>query len=152
MATINGTKFDDRITGTFLNDVINGLDGNDHLDGGSGHDQLNGGAGDDVMIGGRGLDTLTGGAGDDILEGGADADAMMGGIGDDIYVVDNVGDTVSEGKNEGLDRVYARISYALPSNIEVSPALSTAPATAWTTLSGAIRSTTRSRAVRATMS
>ena len=39
---------------------------------------------------------LTGNAANNILNGLAGADAMMGGAGDDTYVVDNVGDVVSE--------------------------------------------------------
>ena len=44
---------------------------------------------------------LTGLGGNDILNGGAGADQMFGGTGNDTYVVDNVGDVVTELDGEG---------------------------------------------------
>ena len=40
--------------------------------------------------------TLTGNAGDNVLSGGAGNDTMIGGVGNDTYVVDAVGDVVTE--------------------------------------------------------
>ena len=57
--------------------------------------------------------TLTGGAGNDILDGGSGADSMVGGTGDDTYVVDHVGDVVTEHAGEGVDTIYASISIDL---------------------------------------
>lgn len=47
-------------------------------------------------------------------------DTMIGGAGDDGYWIQDVGDTVVEAQNEGVDTVFARIGYALEahSNIE----------------------------------
>ena len=64
--------------------------------------------------------TLTGGAGNDTLDGGTGADTMIGGAGDDVYVVDNLGDVVTEQASEGIDMVYASVTMNLSSrpNIE----------------------------------
>jgi len=43
---------------------------------------------------------------------------MAGGTGNDIYVVDNTGDKVTEGANEGIDTVRSSISYTLGANVE----------------------------------
>jgi Ca2+-binding RTX toxin-like protein len=61
---------------------------------------------------------LDGGAGADVLDGGAGADTMIGGLGNDTYVVDNVGDVVSESLNQGIDLVQASVSFALGANVE----------------------------------
>ncbi len=43
---------------------------------------------------------------------------MVGGVGNDIYVVDNVGDTVTEALNEGTDLVQSSVTYTLAANVE----------------------------------
>ena len=61
---------------------------------------------------------LTGNSGSNILNGGAGADTLIGGAGNDSYIVDNVGDVVSEGLNAGTDLVYSSVSYTLSVNVE----------------------------------
>lgn len=52
------------------------------------------------------------------LDGKAGADRMLGYGGDDIYTVDNVGDVVTEGANQGFDSVSSSITYTLGGNLE----------------------------------
>ena len=52
------------------------------------------------------------------MDGGIDADTMSGKEGDDIYIVDNVGDAVSEAANQGTDTVYNSVNYTLGANVE----------------------------------
>ncbi|MGS2872637.1 peroxidase family protein [Enterobacter huaxiensis] len=108
------------LVGTAWNDVLLGEGGNDTLLGQAGDDTLNGGAGNDSLDGGRGLDTLLGEAGNDRLDGGEDADNMAGGVGDDTYIVDNVGDVVTEAANAGTDIVQTSLAtYTMTENVEV---------------------------------
>src|SRR6185503_16672355 len=65
-----------------------------------------------------GTDTLVGRGGNDILNGGAGADTMQGGAGNDTYLVDNVGDVVTEALNEGTDLVQSSVSFTLGANVE----------------------------------
>jgi Ca2+-binding RTX toxin-like protein len=95
IATVIGTRFDDRLAaapstaalttlvGGDGDDVLLGGDGNDLLDGGAGDDRLLGGAGNDQLLGRAGADRLLGGAGDDTLTGGGGADFLSGGAGND---------------------------------------------------------------------
>ncbi|HEX8622331.1 MAG TPA: calcium-binding protein [Allosphingosinicella sp.] len=93
MAIINGTGADDTLNGTSSSDTINGLGGND---------------------------TLYGNGGNDTLDGGTGADTMYGGIGSDTYIVDDVGDVVSENSGEGNNDLVrtSLAAYALTANVE----------------------------------
>ena len=62
--------------------------------------------------------TITGNDANNILDGLAGADAMIGGLGDDTYVVDNVGDVITELAAEGTDTVQSNIAYNLADNLE----------------------------------
>ncbi|MEO1198110.1 MAG: hypothetical protein AAFX39_02570, partial [Pseudomonadota bacterium] len=92
----------DSLTGTG-NALANRIDGN------SGHNTILGHAGDDDL---RGAD------GDDRLDGGSGADTMRGGVGNDRYMVDDTGDRVIEGSDQGTDTVKASVSFALGSDVE----------------------------------
>jgi trimeric autotransporter adhesin len=70
------------------------------------------------LIGAAGADTLNGFGGTDTLDGGTGADTMIGGIASDTYIVDNIGDVVSENASEGNDLVQSLVTYSLSANVE----------------------------------
>ncbi|MBD2678282.1 MULTISPECIES: calcium-binding protein [Nostoc] len=132
MATINGTSGNDVLFGDINffpeNDVINGFDGDDDLQGGSGNDTINGGAGNDnlqggadndSLIGGSGTDFMDGGGGDDTLIGGTGNDFLIGNFGNDLYVVDSIGDSITEySAQDGTDTVQSSVSWTLGTFLE----------------------------------
>lgn len=100
------------------NDSVTGGSAIDFLQGGAGNDTLVGGEGGDNLLGGTGIDVLDGGAGADVLDGGEGADRMNGGAGDDEYVVDSIGDVVTELPGGGNDTVRSAITLALLPTLE----------------------------------
>ena len=66
----------------------------------------------DDLTGNAGHIVLTGRAGNDILRGWSGADTMIGGLGNDTYLVENVGDIVTENLNQGTDTVSSRLTYS----------------------------------------
>jgi Ca2+-binding RTX toxin-like protein len=52
------------------------------------------------------------------VDHGLGGDSMSGGLGDDTYMVDNVGDTVTEAAGEGTDTVQSSISFTLAADFE----------------------------------
>ena len=120
VALIDGTgnTLANVITGNAAANVIDAGAGDDTVYAGAGDDTVSGGDGNDSLSGEAGNDTISGNAGNDTLNGGLDADTMMGGIGNDTYVVDNVGDLVTENLNEGTDLVQSSITYTLTDNVE----------------------------------
>ncbi|MYM70112.1 DUF4214 domain-containing protein [Pseudoduganella sp. FT55W] len=81
-------------------------------------------------IASAGNEQLFGGDGNDTLNGGAGADTLSGGLGNDTYVVDNVGDVIVEGGNEGMDQVQvaltvANATYTLSDSVENATVTST---------------------------
>lgn len=105
------------LTGTAaINGTGNTLDNT--LTGNAAANVLTGGDGIDTLRGEAGNDTLRGDANTDELDGGAGADVMTGGADDDTYIVDNVGDRVSEVGGTGEDLVKSSITYTLGSDVE----------------------------------
>jgi Ca2+-binding RTX toxin-like protein len=73
---------------------------------------------DNVIIGNSAINVLSGLGGNDTLNGGVGADSMTGGTGNDTYVVDNLGDTVSENAGEGTDLVQSSVTHTLSADVE----------------------------------
>ncbi|MBI3699143.1 MAG: hypothetical protein HY242_01680 [Afipia sp.] len=84
----------------------------------TGIENLIGSAFNDTLTGDASANVLTGGTGNDTLDGGAGADTLIGGTGNDLYIVDNIGDTVTENTNEGTDSVQSSVSFVLGTNLE----------------------------------
>ncbi|WP_295551257.1 calcium-binding protein [uncultured Pseudacidovorax sp.] len=61
---------------------------------------------------------ITGNSSDNTLSGGGGSDTLVGGAGNDTYLVDNAGDVIIEGANEGTDNVQSSVTYALSANVE----------------------------------
>ncbi|OQP88359.1 hypothetical protein BTR14_02690 [Rhizobium rhizosphaerae] len=74
---LEGSNFDDALTGSAGANTLNGLDGNDKLFGLAGNDSLYGGNGNDTIDGGAGNDRIIGDLGKDILTGGAGKDTFF---------------------------------------------------------------------------
>ena len=89
-----------------------------HITGNSGSNFLSGWGGNDTLLGGAGNDTLNGGDGDDYLDGGTGDDSMSGTAGNDTYIVDSVGDVITEGTNQGIDLVLSSVTRTLGNNFE----------------------------------
>ncbi|ANL39207.1 M10 family metallopeptidase C-terminal domain-containing protein [Rhizobium phaseoli] len=74
---------------------------------------------DNTITSAAGNDTLSGGAGNDTLDGGQGTDSLTGGTGNDIYVIRDVGDTIIENADEGVDTVQTYLTgYTLGANLE----------------------------------
>ncbi len=86
--------------------------------GGSGSDTIVGNAANNQLFGNAGSDVLTGKEGNDLLDGGSGADRLAGGTGDDRYVVDDLGDVVTELAGEGVDLVESSVDYVLGAGLE----------------------------------
>ncbi|MGZ9099733.1 MAG: calcium-binding protein, partial [Brevundimonas sp.] len=86
---------------------------------------ITGNAGANRLTGAAGDDTLFGLDGNDFLNGGTGADRMIGGAGNDIYMVDDLGDVITESVGGGSDQVRASTSYVLAAGAEVELLLTT---------------------------
>ena len=103
----------------------NGFGGSDtfvsieNLAGSAQSDTLTGDGSANSIYGRGGNDQLFGDAGDDIIDGGTGVDAMDGGDGSDIFFVDDIGDTVIEAANQGVDLVRSTVAaFTLSANVE----------------------------------
>lgn len=71
------------------------------------------------LYGFDGNDVLQGAGGNDFIDGGSGADFMIGGRGSDLYIVDDIGDLITENSNlTGVDTVRSSISFVLGSGLE----------------------------------
>jgi len=61
---------------------------------------------------------LTGNNGANTLDGGLGADTLLGGIGNDTYIVDSIGDQVTEDAGGGIDTVLSAVDFTLGDNLE----------------------------------
>ncbi len=71
---VNGSNFNDTITGDANANVLEGRGSDDLLTGGAGNDTLLGGDGADSILGNEGGDFIRGGAGNDTIDGGVVTD------------------------------------------------------------------------------
>ncbi|CUR30418.1 hypothetical protein PL9214290008 [Planktothrix tepida PCC 9214] len=62
--------------------------------------------------------SIIGNSANNILNGNTGADALQGKAGNDIYIVDNIGDIVTESTGEGTDLVQSSVTYTLPTEVE----------------------------------
>ena len=77
------------------------------------------GTGNVTVTGNALANRLQGGAGNDTLDGGVGADTLEGGTGNDVYILENVGDVITEAANAGTDEVRTTLtSYTLGANVE----------------------------------
>lgn len=97
---VNGSIFNDSISGSDADETFNGNGGDDTLLGKKGADTLSGGDGDDALFGGKGADDLNGGADNDTLEGGKGADILSGGEGDDALLGGEGADDLNGGADD----------------------------------------------------
>ena len=71
------------------------------------------------FVGGTNIaDVLNGTTGNDSFRGGGGGDTLIGGLGDDTYNVYDVRDTVVEQANQGIDTIWATVTYTLSANVE----------------------------------
>jgi Ca2+-binding RTX toxin-like protein len=74
---------------------------------------------DNVLTGNASINQLEGGIGDDTLDGKGGKDILQGGSGNDTYIVDNVGDQVTETTSEdGTDIVRSAVTWTLGDFVE----------------------------------
>ena len=90
----------------------------ENVNGSAFNDSLTGDTGSNELFGLGGKDSLLGGSGDDILDGGTGNDSMTGGAGHDTFYVDSSTDKAVESAAGGTDLVYASANFVLGLNVE----------------------------------
>ena len=128
---IEGSFFNDTLTGDTTANIIRGRLGADTIYGGAGNDIIYGekpsglsddypvnssgaSAGNDTLYGQAGDDTIYGDLGQDTIDGGAGADTLTGGAGIDTFIIreGEGGDTITD-FTDGTDLIgMAGLSYA----------------------------------------
>jgi Ca2+-binding RTX toxin-like protein len=73
---LEGSAYDDTLTGDDGSNYLNGMEGNDLIYGGDGNDEIYGSDGDDALNGGDGNDDILGEEGNDTIDGGAGWDIV----------------------------------------------------------------------------
>ena len=106
------------IDGTIYNDTITGGDGNDTINGGNGDDTLSDGIGEDTMSGGDGADIISGGTGDDTIDGGAGNDTYIWNLGDGMDTITDSQGTEKIVFGEGIREL---LSFLPSNNMEDAP-------------------------------
>ena len=142
---LTGSADPDNLSGFAGNDTLDGGAGADAMRGGAGDDiyMVDNVQDQAIEVPGEGNDTVyssisltlasnvenltltgfeetnaTGNNLDNVLEGNSAANVLAGGAGNDSYKVDSLLDTIVENQGEGVDTVYASVSYALGANVE----------------------------------
>jgi Ca2+-binding RTX toxin-like protein len=101
---LEGSEFEDLLTGDQGNNITSGLGGNDLIYGEAGNDWLDGGNGNDRLYGGDGNDQIYGQADVDLLRGEIGNDNLYGGDGNDQLYGDEGDDTLNgEADNDYLE-------------------------------------------------
>jgi Ca2+-binding RTX toxin-like protein len=93
---LSGTNGANVISGENGNDTINARGGDDTVWAGAGDDYVNGGDGNDELYGAEGNDTMIGGAGNDSISANVGNDIMTGGTGSDTFKFSNWWQTGSD--------------------------------------------------------
>lgn len=82
--------------------------------GDTGNNRITGNVSANKLAGDLGDDTMDGGLGNDTLDGGLGADIMDGGGGNDLYLVDDLGDVITESSaTGGIDTVRSSVTFSL---------------------------------------
>ncbi len=102
---LQGSRFNDVLTGGDGANRLDGLAGDDTLRGRDGADTLLGGAGNDNLRGDDGADVLDGGSGNDTLRGDDGADVFIGGGGNDTMRGDDGADHFVFASGNGADSI-----------------------------------------------